>query len=209
MVQTLGIRVDSLNKQSFKNASQASDCELIDSFRKGELESFNQLILRYQPVVTGLAFRFLDNKDDALEVCQETFMRAYDKLDSLKETQYFKTWLLRIASNQAINKRNSRKVRQAKSLDQLCYSDDYETSIELEGKSPSPEENLLQGELQCKISRILAELPEIQSQCLIMFCLEKIPQAQVAEILDLKIQTVKWHIFQARKTLKYKLSDYL
>ena len=201
--------MDSLNKQSLKIANQLDDSQLINSFRTGELESFNQLVLRYQRIVTAIAFRFLNNKDDALEVCQETFLRAYDKLDSLQDTRYFKAWLIRIATNQALNKRNSRKVRQAKSLDLICSKDDSNTNYQLEDKKFHPVEKLVHEDLQKQIAEILTELPEKQSQCLVLFCFEKLPQAKIAEMLDIKLQLVKWNIFQARKRLKERLSDFL
>jgi RNA polymerase sigma-70 factor, ECF subfamily len=150
--------------------------------------------------------------DDALEVTQESFLRAYRRLSGLSTPERFQGWLLRIVYNQALNFRRGRALRKTSSLDAISGAEQAEGRAELnlpDPSAPAPAQQASAKELQRRIERALAELPEKQRLALVMFSMQKMPQKDVAEALDISVEAVKWHVFTARKKLKEVLKDYL
>lgn len=192
------------------DAQATSDEELVANVLQGDLASFDRLVGRYQRRATGIAYRLLNNRDDALEVTQDAFLRAYDRLSSLSNPARFGSWLLRIVSNLSLNRRRSRALRRAASIDAPTRAGEDEGEWVLpDTHSPTPLEEASGGDLKDLLSRAIDELPELQRQALILFSIEKMPQKEVAEILDCSVEAVKWHVFTARKKLKEQLTDFL
>ena len=94
-----------------KSASDAEDLERVQAFLRGDAQAFEFLFDKYREKVFGIAFRFLRNKEDALEVTQEVFLRVYQGLAKFKTDSKFFTWLYRIATNRAIDVLRSKKAR--------------------------------------------------------------------------------------------------
>jgi len=189
--------------------SDSADGELVRRARAGEIGAFDELVRRYQRRAVGRAWRLLNNRDDALEVVQDAFLRAYDRLDALKRPGRFGAWLLRIVSNLALNRRRARALRKASSLD--APGDGIERA---EVTLPDPRaQSGLSAAYTDDLKRLIAEaigtLPEMQRLALVLFSIEKMPQKEVARMLGCSVEAVKWHVFSARKKLKERLKDYL
>jgi len=191
-----------------------NDGELVLAARKGQLAAFDQLVRRYQRKATAVAYRLLNNLDDAMEVTQDAFVNAYGKLDSLSQPERFGSWLLRIVGNLSLNRRRARTLRKAVSLD--AGGSDGGGETEGRGELDVPDKSLVQPDdaasaedVRRLIDEGLAELPEMQRQALVLFSVENVPQKEVAEILGCSVEAVKWHVFTARKKLKERLKDYL
>jgi len=201
--------VSRTNDDYAKPLRDAEDSELVRLARRGELPAFDVLVERYQRRATGLAYRLLNNRDDAMETTQEAFLKAFDKLGSLTRPERFGSWFLRIVSNLSLNRRRSRALR--KSFPIAITTDENERAeINIADKAAdSPLELTLAGDLQKKIVEVMHELPEMQREALILFSIEKLPQKEVARILSCSVEAVKWHVFTARKKLREKLKDYL
>lgn len=187
------------------------DAELVDAVLHGDRSAFDNLVRRHQRRVTARAYRLLGNVDDANEVAQEAFLRAYRKLSSLSDPKRFGSWLMRIATNQALNFRRGRAVRKT-----LHFEDFADENSPADGASNredshavNPGEAVSAGELSDRIRRELEALPDKQRQALVLFSIEKLPQKQVAKMLGLSVEAVKWHVFSARKKLKERLGEYL
>ena len=190
-----------------KEPQAIADEELVALARKGDLAGFGELVRRYQRQANAIAQNLLNNREDALEVVQEAFLRGYDKIATLENPSRFGPWFLRILTNQALNYRRSRALRKTVSLD---VSDDGETGWVIQDRfADSPFEQVAGDDLRRLIRREIERLPEKQRTCLVMFSIEKIPQKQVAEIMGCSTEAVKWHVFMARKKLKEVLQDYL
>jgi RNA polymerase sigma-70 factor (ECF subfamily) len=190
----------------------ASDGVLAAAAAGGDRLAFDALVGRHQRRATQLAYRLLGNMDDALEVTQESFLRAYRRLASLSAPEKFQGWLLRIVSNQALNFRRGRALRKLSSLDAPGGGEQEDGRGELNLPDPAaqaPPQEASAKELERQIQSALAELPEKQRLALVMFSVQKMPQKEVAEALDISVEAVKWHVFTARKKLKDKLKDYL
>ncbi len=186
----------------------SDDGVLVRAALKGELAAFDRLVQRYQRQATAVAFRLLNNMDDALETVQDAYLNAYGKLKSLTEPDRFGSWLLRIVSNLALNRRRSRTLRKAMSLDAGDAEEEREIDLADE-HAERPDDAASAADVQRLISETIAGLPEVQRQALMMFSVEQMPQKRVAEILGCSVEAVKWHVFTARKKLKERLKEYL
>ena len=189
----------------------SGDGELVRATIAGDRRAFDALMRRHQRLATQVAYRLLGNSDDADEVVQEAFCRAFRKLAGLSDPERFGGWLLRIVSNQALNYRRSRALRQTIRLAELNSPDDAERG-ELNLADPrtvGPDSALSAAELADRIRRAMAELPEKQRLALVLFSMEKLPQKQVATMLGISVEAVKWHVFTARKKMKERLREYL
>jgi RNA polymerase sigma-70 factor, ECF subfamily len=198
-----------------QNGGEApTDGQLVEQILAGKSEAFDQLIRRYQRQAVAVAFRLLGNTQDALEVSQEAFLKAFRSLDTLQKPEAFGGWLMRIVSNLSLNFRRSRKNRAQLPLDDLLGSSEgqqQETAGGSEWMSGSgdPLKRLESEELGRKLDEALKQLPEKQRLAIIMFTIEQMPQKEVAEVLHCSVEAVKWHVFQGRKKLKELLKEHL
>lgn len=186
------------------------DAELVGQTLAGRRTAFDGLVERYQRRATAVAYRLLGNLQDALEVCQEAFVRAYRNLETLQDRQRFGSWLLRIVTNLSLNYRRGRGPRL--SLDDCLVEGEEPRGGYLADGSHSedrPGARLGARELEARIQAGLAELPAQQRAALVLFSIEQLPQKDVAEMLGCSVEAVKWHVFQARKKMKTHLAEYL
>ena len=188
----------------------SSDGALVRATLRGELAAFEVLVGRYQVRATGLAYRLLNHRDQAVEVTQDAFLKAYEKLHSLSHPERFGSWLLKIVGNLALNLRRARALRKTVSLDAAADSEAGRGEMNRPDRhAASPAELASAGELEGLIQQAVEQLPEMQRMALVLFSMEKMPQKDVAGILGCSVEAVKWHVFTARKKLKDKLKDYL
>ncbi|UCE61724.1 MAG: sigma-70 family RNA polymerase sigma factor [Phycisphaerales bacterium] len=192
--------------------AESAEVALVRRARDGDSEAFSDLVDIYQRRTVSVAYRLLGNIEDASDVSQEAFIRAYRHLGQLEDLSRFGSWLLRVVSNLALDFRRGRKRREAVSLDDsLTLPEEARqpgTGLRLTGADGEEAESL-PDELQTAIDDAMGQLPEKQRLALVLFSIEGIPQKQVAEILECSVELVKWNVFQARKKLKEMLTEYL
>lgn len=198
-------------KQHHIEPGSPTDGQLVTQTREGNRKSFDELIVRYQRQAVAVSYRLLGNTNDALEVTQDAFLKAFSSLDSLEKVEAFGGWLMRIVSNLSLNFRRGRKNRQQLPLDDLLGPSEPST-VESGGsdwmaQSGDPVRKLESEELGKKLQEALNQLPEKQRLAIVMFTIEQMPQKQVAETLECSVEAVKWHVFQGRKKLKEMLKD--
>jgi RNA polymerase sigma-70 factor (ECF subfamily) len=174
----------------------------------GDTEAFGRLVETYQRRAVGVSYRLLGNSEDAAEVSQEAFLRAYKSLDKLKEPARFGPWLMRIVSNLSLNRRRSRRTGSTVSLDEHKGT---ETATTSDGRpvalSYGPASQVAGREMQAAIDEAMEQLPEKQRLSLVLFTIDGWPQKDIAEFLECTVENVKWNVFQARKRLKTMLGD--
>lgn len=191
-------------------AVPSKDAQLVKAVLSGERSAFDELVRLYQRQATSVAYRLLGNMDDALEVVQESFLRSYRNLPSLSQPERFKSWLLRIVANQSLNFRRARALRQGVSLEYNNEDSGEPSEMNRPDTSAVPAaEEASARELDRKIAAALDELPEKQRTALVLFSMENVPQKEVAQVLGISVEAVKWHVFTARKRLKERLKDFL
>ncbi len=189
--------------------SGEQDAEAVARILAGDTSAYDQLIDKYQRRAVSVAYRLLGNLNDAMDVCQEAYLRAYRSLESLQEKHRFGAWLMRIVSNLSLNYRRGRRTQIS-----LSVHDDDSSPAEMqladEGRREVSGADALQSrELGSEIEKAVDSLPPQQRLALILFAIEQRPQKEVAEIMECSVEMVKWNVFQARKALKAKLADYL
>ncbi len=181
--------------------------------QRGDRNAFAALVKSYQKRVVSVAYRLLGNSDDARDVGQDAFVKAFKSLSQLDDPTRFGPWLLRIVSNLALNYRRSRSLRFMPSLDAPGDGGDgdegRETGFQPQAKHGNGESGPLSEELHAAVTKAMDQLPEKQRMALILFSVEGMPQKDVAEILECSIELVKWNVFQARKKMKDLLADHL
>ena len=192
--------------------SAASEMNLVRRAQGGDADAFADLVRLYQRRAVSVAYRLVGNVEDASDVSQDAFVRAFRCLDQLDDPARFGPWLMRIVSNQSLNFRRSRSSRAAASLDDMI-GDPGEARRPATGMKLATDEGDETGplpvELHDVISQALATLPDKQRLALVLFSVEGMPQKEVAEVLECSIELVKWNVFQARKKLKDLLQEYL
>jgi len=190
-----------------------SDAELVRDVCSGRRAAYDELIERYQRRAVSVSFRLLGNTHDALEACQDAFLRAYRNVDTLEDGNRFGPWLLRIVTNLSLNYRRDRAAGGRKvSLDDCILEEQGRLADRLaEADKPDsrPGAALAESELRGVVQAAVAALPPMQRTALVLFSIEQLPQKEVASIMDCSVEAVKWHVFQARKKLRAELSDYL
>lgn len=185
---------------------EQNDAELVKQTLCGNTSAYNTLVQRYQRQVYNLAYRMLGNAEDAGDLVQETFLRAFGALNSFRQDASFLTWLYKIASNLCIDQLRSRKAKGALSLD-----------VELEeGREPAasprnggPEDSAMRGAVQETVQRAILNLPEKYRIVVVMRHLQDMSVNEIARILDLPTGTVKTHLFRARDMLRERLGPVL
>jgi RNA polymerase sigma-70 factor (ECF subfamily) len=202
-------------KQQNRNVDDASptDGQLVTQANNGDRKAFDQLIVRYQRQAVAVSYRLLGNSQDALEVTQDAFLKAFTSLGTLQKPEAFGGWLMRIVSNLSLNFRRGRKNKQQLPLDDLLGTSEPSTAnssgSDWMAQSGDPLHRLESEEMGRKLQEALNQLPEKQRLAIVMFTIEEMPQKQVAETLDCSVEAVKWHVFQGRKKLKEILKEHL
>ncbi len=206
-------------EESSSDVTQAAmeDARLVSSVLAGDSAAYDDLVRRYQRRAVAVAYRLLGNLHDAADVAQDAFLRAYRGLGGLEDHGRFGPWLMRIVSNLSLNYRRSRETgvaRSAMALDEVVEATEELRSTmgdALTGthRGGSPGDTPLAGEVQETVGRAIEALPDKQRLALVLYCVEGLPQKEVAEIMECSVELVKWNVFQARKKLKQDLAGYL
>jgi RNA polymerase sigma-70 factor, ECF subfamily len=190
-----------------------TDGELVAQVLGGRREAFDQLIGKYQRQAVAVSYRLLGNTQDALEVTQDAFLKAFTSLGTLQKPEAFGGWLMRIVSNLSLNFRRGRKTRTQLPLDELMGQGEGQSesagASEWAARDDDPAHQLESKEMGKRLQEALSQLPEKQRKAIVMFTIEQMPQKQVAEALECSVEAVKWHVFQGRKRLKEMLKDVL
>ena len=185
---------------------EQNDADLVRQTLCGHTSAYNGLVMRYQRQVYNLAYRMLGNAEDAGDLVQETFLRAYGALASFRQDASFLTWLYKIASNLCIDQLRSRKARSALSLD-VELEEGREPAAD--SRSCSPEELAIRDSVQEVVQRAISNLPEKYRVVVVMRHLQDMSVEEIANVLGMPTGTVKTHLFRAREMLRGRLRSVL
>lgn len=187
---------DSSNLHTDNTSIINRDRALIKASCKGDSSAFATLVSLYQNRVRAFGMSFFKNAQDTDDFVQEVFIKVYTKLESFRGESLFSTWLMRLAYNQAVNSVNRRKTY-----------DTLSDKIELFDNDYTPEEQQIRKHTIEVIRNIVAQMPEKYSTCLDMYFFYDMSYNDIAEILDIPVNTIKSHIFRAKKMLRDKLVE--
>lgn len=185
-------------------ATPASDEELVQKAQQDDERAFGNLVERYETKVYSLAMKMLRNPEDAEDVLQDTFLRAYRGIKSFQGNSTFSTWIYRITANSALMRLRKKQLPTV-SIDD---ADERETPINIADWSPGPVEQLLTKETQKAMDEAIEGLPPEFKQVFILRDVEELSNAEVAEILDLSVAAVKSRLHRARLKVRNRLALY-
>ena len=177
--------------------------KIIKKAAAGNADAFEQLLLKYQTPIYNLCLRITGNQEDAADMTQEAFLKAWRSLSSFQFDSSFSTWLYRLASNTCLDYLRSLKRRPQCSL---TVEDDEgeEQVLDVIDEAPTPEEALLSAEERSQLVNALSQLETSQRQIITLRVVNDLSYAEIAEILDVKEGTVKSRLARARDSLRKK-----
>jgi RNA polymerase sigma-70 factor (ECF subfamily) len=171
------------------NIESTDDSRLIDRVLDGDTNAFNLLVWQWEKPIYNYIYRMVGNADDSLDLCQESFLKAFRELGSLKDKDRFSSWLYRIAHN-------------------ACYSrfrkEQGKTFVELDpnvGASRMPIENRL------AVEKALADLPDDQREVVVLKIYQGLKFEEIAAVQDAPVSTVKSRLYMSFEKLRSVLGE--
>lgn len=171
--------------------------EIIRAAKRGDKEAIIQLLREIENPLYRTAYYLLGNEQDALDVTQEALLRIYTNITNYREEAQFKTWAQRIVTNLCIDRFRKKK--------EMVSIEEHELNLR---SSQSVEDEILTGDLATNIQQAIEKLPEHFKLVVIMRYIQDYSYNEISETLDLPLNTVKSHLFRARKLLQGLLHDY-
>jgi RNA polymerase sigma-70 factor (ECF subfamily) len=176
--------------------------------RLGDAKAFSELLRRYDRKIFRLALHITQNREDAEDVLQETFLKAYEHLDQFQGQSKFYTWIVRIAVNQALMKLRKRKSDRSVSLDETIDTGEDNIGREIAAWDENPEQQYSREELNTILSSAVDGLAPIYRAVFVLRDIDELSTEETAEALELSVPAVKSRLLRARLQLRDKLSRY-
>lgn len=188
--------------------TQEQDQQLVERVQQGEKRAFDLLVLKYQHKIYALVMRFVHDTQEAQDVAQEAFIKAYRALGNFRGESAFYTWLYRIAINTAKNHLVA-KGRRPPDVD--IEADDAEFFIGDNGLKDidTPEHNLLRDEIEQVVHKAIHQLPEDLRTALTLREFDGLSYEEIAEVMQCPVGTVRSRIFRAREAVDKALQPLL
>ena len=184
------------------------DQALVERVQQGDKRAFDVLVLKYQNKIIQLAYRYVHDHDEAMDVAQEAFIKAYRSLGNFRGESAFFTWIYRIAINTAKNHLVASGRRPPKSDLDAQEAEQYEGASGLR-EYDTPEHVLLRDELKETIAAAIDELPDDLRTAITLRELEGLSYEEIAEAMECPIGTVRSRIFRARDAIDARLKPLL
>ena len=180
--------------------TREQEAQIVRRVLQGDVNAFEKLVTEYEKAVYAIALRMTGNAEDAADMTQETFIKAYNSLQSFRGDSKFSVWLYRIANNVCLDFLRSRSRKPTVSL---SVEDDEgeETELDIADESQSPEQLLERGLTRDAVRRGLEALPPDYRQILLLREIQGLSYEEIADTLSIEVGTVKSRIFRARKRL--------
>jgi RNA polymerase sigma-70 factor (ECF subfamily) len=177
-----------------------SDEELVEACQSGEASAFDILVARWEDRIRGAAYRFLGSDEEARDVAQEAFLKAYQAIGTFKKEARFSSWLYQIATNLCRDRLRRRKTRATVSLEAL-----EESGPVMVETRPGAHERLLEWDLARAVRRAIDELPEEQREVVILKEYQDLTFLEIAQALDVPVSTVKTRLYRGLGQLRLRL----
>ena len=187
-------------------AGEEEERQLIRRSQGGDLAAFDVLVRRYEKPVYSLAYRLAGSYDEASDIAQEAFVRAWKNLKSFRGDASFATWLYRIVTNAFFDTRKRSHARPHRSLEEVLALEETAVTRQFEDTGPTLQERAEGRERRELLERAVAALPESQRTLVVLYHMHDRSYEQIAQILSLPIGTVKSRLSRARLALRDKLA---
>ncbi len=184
------------------------DVALVERAKAGDQAAFEVLVKQYERQIFRTALHITQNREDAEDITQDVFVKAYTKLDQFQGNSKFSTWLVRIAVNESLMRLRKRKTSRTVSMDQDVETDEGSIPRDFAEWRPNPEQNLSQSELAEILRKTIAGLPPGFRTVFTLRDIENLSTEETAEALGLSVPAVKSRLLRARLQLRERLSRY-
>jgi len=188
---------------------QVAERHLIERAKQGELAAYDDLVRKYQERVYATIYHMTSNHEDANDLAQDAFIKAFHALKSFKGDSSFFTWIYRIAVNKTINFLKSRRNRMHMSLNDLDLNAEHDPDLVALISEKTPRRAIDLSELQQKLNAAMKELSEVHRLVVTLHDIQGLPHEEIAKIMDCNTGTVRSRLFYARQRLQGYLSEYL
>ena len=206
MIETASLTI---REQSPAAIATVDDRVLVKRSQQGDYSAFDSLVQKYQERVYATIYHMTSNHEDANDLTQETFIKAYRALQSFKGDSSFFTWVYRIAVNKTINFLKGRKNKIHLSLNDLDFNAEHDPDLVtfISDKTPRRDMNLT--ELQEKLNEAMQKLSDVHRLVVTLHDVQGLSHEEISKIMDCNTGTVRSRLFYARQQLQGYLSEYL
>lgn len=185
------------------------EADVVKRARRGDLDAYDELVKRYQERIYATLYHMTGNHEDANDLAQEAFIKAFSALKSFKGGSSFYTWLYRIAVNKTINFLKQRKNKYHLSLNDMDFNAEHDPDLMALISDKTPNRDIALSELQKKLNEALLKLSEPHRMVVVLHDVQGMSHDEIAEIMNCNIGTVRSRLFYARQQLQGFLADYI
>jgi len=178
------------------------DSDLVRRSKTGDVNAFGELVERYQSLVVGFCYRLLGNREDAEDIAQETFMRAFRAIRRFQPRAKFSTWLLTIAKNLSLNLLRDERRRRRDVHVATVFEEEMQAVELVPSHNPGPDEALRQDERAERVRKALFELSDVHRSIILLRDFEGMTYEEIAKVMRCRKGTVKSRLSRARDHLK-------
>lgn len=190
-------------------ADSPSESELVVRAKAGDMEAFNDLIRRYQERIYATVYHMTSNHDDANDLAQEAFIKAFHALKSFKGDSSFFTWVYRIAINKTINFLKQRKNRIFLSINDMDNNAENDPEMVALVSHKTPQRDAGLAELQEKLNEAMLKLSDDHRLVVTLHDIQGLPHEEIGKIMECNVGTVRSRLFYARQQLQAHLAEYM
>ena len=184
----------------------SENAQLIREAIEGDQKAYAEIVSRYRAQIFNLIYRMVRQRDEAEDLTQETFIKAFNALPSFNAEYAFSTWLYKIAVNNCIDHFRKKRLK-TYPIDNPIPVKDGDLQREFPDQSDTPDSGLMEKERRMQIQDAIDELPEKYREAILLRHGHDKSYEEIADELDIPIGTVKVRIFRAREMLKKKLRE--
>ncbi|HVU09136.1 MAG TPA: sigma-70 family RNA polymerase sigma factor [Verrucomicrobiae bacterium] len=203
------IMAEPAERKNSESSAPVDESELVRRSRRGDLTAYDELVKRYQERIYATIYHMTSNHEDANDLAQESFIKAFQALKSFKGGSSFYTWLYRIAVNKTINFLKQRKNKLHLSLNDLDFNAEHDPDLVALISDKTPQRDAGLSELQKKLNEALLKLSEPHRLVVVLHDVQGQSHEEIAKIMGCNIGTVRSRLFYARQQLQAWLTDYL
>jgi RNA polymerase sigma-70 factor, ECF subfamily len=190
-----------------RQASRDADRELLEAVLEGDNTAYRGLVEKYQTRVYSMVYGMVRNREDARDITQEAFVKAYHSLKGFRLESSFYTWLYRIAMNLSIDLTRKRKRREVSGFDENIASKDADGVIDVAHHGDSPSKALERKQLLGRIMASMQKLSDDQRQVILLREVEGLSYKEISDVMEIPEGTVMSRLFYARKKLQSLLTE--
>ncbi|MEO1833560.1 MAG: sigma-70 family RNA polymerase sigma factor [Akkermansiaceae bacterium] len=198
-----------MSSESANESPTDADEVLVSLAQSGDTLAFDQLVVRYSPRLYGMIYHMTSNKEDANDLTQDVFAKAYRSLNRFRGRSSFYTWIYAIGTNMTLNFLKKRNRRAAWSLDNLDSGIQNDEAMVDLAHAANPRHQSDLNELQKKLNEAMQSLSNAHRAVVTMFDIQGIPHAEISKILKISEGTVRSRLFYAHRQLQGHLEEFI